>query len=196
MTARAGGEAAGPVPQWPPSPRVPPEPPLTPPEPAEVPDEVDGIVTAWQRELPGLDVAPLHVLSRISRIARRLDRARRGAFAAHGLEPWEFDVLAALRRAGKPYERTPSELVAETLSTSGTMTNRLVRLEGRGLITRNRDPNDRRSARVRLTPAGRSAAEATITTLAGHERDLLASLSAAQRDDLAALLRTLLVALG
>src|SRR5215468_6122056 len=63
---------------------------------AEVRDEVDELVAAWQAERPGLDVQPLQVLSRVSRLARHLDRARRSAFAGHGLEPWEFDVLAAL----------------------------------------------------------------------------------------------------
>ena len=77
------------------------------PEPAEPPDEVDRIVAAWRRERPDLDVAPLEVLSRVSRLARHLDLARGAAFAAHGLERWEFDVLAALRRAGAPYELSP-----------------------------------------------------------------------------------------
>src|SRR5690554_2172084 len=70
----------------------------------EVTDEVDRLVAAWQKERPDLDVEPLHVFSRVSRLARHLDRARRAAFAEHDLEPWEFDVLTALRRAGPPYE--------------------------------------------------------------------------------------------
>ncbi len=68
--------------------------------PAE--DEVDRLVAAWRQERPDLDVTPLQVLSRVSRLSRHLERARRAAFAEHGLEPWEFDVLTALRRAGKP----------------------------------------------------------------------------------------------
>ena len=66
-------------------------------------DEVDEIVARWQAERPDMDVSPLQVLSRVSRLARHLDRARRAAFAAHGLETWEFDVLSALRRQGPPY---------------------------------------------------------------------------------------------
>ena len=66
-------------------------------------DEVDRLVEAWHKERPDLDVRPLQVLSRVSRLARHLDRARRAAFVAHDLEGWEFDVLTALRRAGKPY---------------------------------------------------------------------------------------------
>ncbi|GAA3499213.1 hypothetical protein GCM10019016_063170 [Streptomyces prasinosporus] len=70
-------------------------------------DEVDRLVAAWRRERPDLDVEPLEVLSRVSRLARHLDRARRLAFTEHGLESWEFDVLTALRRAGHPRTSSP-----------------------------------------------------------------------------------------
>lgn len=156
-------------------------------------DEVDRIVEAWQRELPGLDTSPLHVMSRLSRLNRHLDLARRSAFAANDLEPWEFDVLAALRRKGAPYEDSPSALVAETLSTSGTMTNRLTRLEARGYVTRHRAETDRRSSIVRLTDAGKQAAEATLTTLLDHERDLLAGMDANDQQQLTRLLRRMLL---
>ena len=86
-------------------------------------DEVDRIVSAWKRERPDLDVAPLEILSRITRVARQLDSARRNAFSHHGLETWGFDVLAALRRAGKPYQLTPGQLMHETLVSSGTITH-------------------------------------------------------------------------
>ena len=119
-------------------------------------DEVDRITAAWQRERPDLDVSPLQVLSRVSRLARHLDLARRQAFAAHDLETWEFDVLAALRRAGAPYSLSPGQLGTETLVTSGTMTNRIDRLEDRGLVRREPDPSDRRGVRVVLTDEGRS----------------------------------------
>src|SRR5689334_10563102 len=66
-------------------------------------DEVDRLVAAWQSERPDLDVTPLQVLSRVSRLARHLERARQRVFSAHDLEAWEFDVLTALRRAGEPY---------------------------------------------------------------------------------------------
>src|ERR1700689_4874504 len=91
-------------------------------------DEVDDLVAAWRQQRPDLDVAPLQVLSRVSRLARHLDIARRGAFSAHALEPWEFDVLSALRRAGPPFQLTPGALLRATLVTSGTMTNRIDRL--------------------------------------------------------------------
>lgn len=158
---------------------------------APLPDEVDRIADAWQRERPDLDVAPLQVLSRVTRLARHLDLARRQAFAEHGLETWEFDVLAALRRAGAPYSLSAGTVGAETLVTSGTMTNRIDRLEGRGLVRREADPADRRGVRVVLTPAGRTVVDDAMSDLLAREHALLAVLAPAQRRDLAGLLRTL-----
>ena len=85
-------------------------------------DEVDRIVAAWGRQRDDLDFAPLQVLSRVDRLARHLDRARRAAFDASGMEPWEFDVLSALRRAGDPFELSPKTLLQQTMVSSGTMT--------------------------------------------------------------------------
>ena len=158
---------------------------------AEPADEVDRLVAAWARERPDLDVSPLTVLSRIGRIARQLDLARRASFAGHQLEQWEFDVLAALRRAGQPYELTPSELLRQTLVTSGTMTNRVDRLVERGSVERGPDPRDRRGVLVRLTESGRERVDAGFEALLESERALLAGLSPRRRADLAALLREL-----
>ena len=155
-------------------------------------DDVDRIVSAWRRERPDLDVSPLEVLSRVSRLARRLDRARGAAFAEHGLDGWEFDVLSALRRAGTPYELSPGQLVTETLVTSGTMTNRVDRLVTRGYVEREPDPTDRRGVIVRLTPTGMEVVDAALSDLLAHEHELLAELGAVERNDLAALLRGLL----
>jgi len=157
-----------------------------------VSDEVDGLLAAWRRERPELDVAPLAVLSRVSRLARHLDRARRAAFAEHGLEVFEFDVLAALRRAGPPYELSPGQLLHQTLVGSGTMSNRLDRLESRGLVRRHPDPDDGRGVRVRLTPVGRARVDAAVTDLLARERVLLGALPDADRERLAALLRAVL----
>lgn len=156
-------------------------------------DEVDRLVAAWRRERPDLDTEPLQVLSRIGRLARHLDRARRAAFARHDLEAWEFDVLTALRRAGGPYELSPGALLRATLVTSGTMTNRIDRLEAAALVRRHPDPADRRGVLVRLTERGRARVDAAMADLLDQERRLLGGLSADQRADLAALLRTLLV---
>ena len=156
-------------------------------------DEVDRLVAAWRTERPDLDTEPLHVLSRVSRLARHLDRARRAVFTAHDIESWEFDVLTALRRAGPPYELSPGRLLRATLVTSGTMTNRIDRLESAGLVHRNPDPQDKRGVLVRLTQAGRTRVDATFADLVDRERGLLGSLSADDRRTLAGLLRSLLV---
>jgi DNA-binding MarR family transcriptional regulator len=158
-------------------------------------DEVDDLVAAWRTERPDLDVTPLQVLSRVSRLARHLDLARRAAFAAHGLETWEFDVLSALRRTGPPYQLTPGALLRATLVTSGTMTNRVDRLAAAGLVHREPDPQDRRGVLVTLTPAGRARVDAALADLVKHEQKLLNGLSATDRTTLAGLLRVLLAPL-
>jgi DNA-binding MarR family transcriptional regulator len=154
-------------------------------------DEVDVLVDAWHRERPDLDVGPLEVLSRVSRLARHLDLARREAFETHDLEPWEFDVLAALRREGAPYTLSPGRLLQVTLVTSGTMTNRIDRLEAKGLVARVPDPNDGRGVQVVLTADGRTRVDDALTDLLAHEREILSALPPGDRDELADLLRRL-----
>ena len=155
-------------------------------------DEVDELVEAWARERTDLDLAPVEIFSRISRLGRHLDLARRQAFTDHGIESWEFDVLAALRRAGAPYELSPGRLLRETLVTSGTMTNRVDRLAARGFVERSPDPDDRRGVIVRLTAEGKTAVDGAFEALLEAERGFLADLPARERQRLAALLRTLL----
>jgi DNA-binding MarR family transcriptional regulator len=159
----------------------------------DVRDEVDRLVEAWARERPDLDLAPIEVLSRVSRLGHHLDVARRSAFADHGIEPWEFDVLAALRRAGRPYQLSPGRLLRETLVTSGTMTNRVDRLTARGLVERLPDPRDRRGVLVRLTPEGRRTVDGALSGLLERERALLGTIGADDRRRLASLLRELLL---
>jgi DNA-binding MarR family transcriptional regulator len=158
-------------------------------------DEVDELVEAWTRERADLDLAPVEVFSRISRLARLLDRVRREAFSAHHVENWEFDVLAALRRAGTPYQLTPGALLRQTMVTSGTMTNRVDRLALRRLVERFPDPSDRRGVLVRLTPTGKHAVDGAFESLLASERDLLGDLPAADRARLAELLKQLMVPL-
>ena len=136
-------------------------------------DEVDRLVEAWNTERPDLDVSPLQVLSRVSRLARHLDRARRAVFADHDLESWEFDVLTALRRAGSPYQLSPGRLLRATLVTSGTMTNRIDRLAAAGLVERHPDPQDKRGVQVRLTDAGRRRVDAAFADLLEREQAIL-----------------------
>lgn len=155
-------------------------------------DEVDRLVAAWTRERPDLDPSPLHVLSRIGRLARLLDRARASAFAGRDLQLWEFDVLSALRRSGPPFEMAAGALVKDTLVTSGTMTNRIDRLAARGLVERVADPKDRRGVLVRLTTAGRARVDDALADLLQGEEPLLEPLTPRQQGTLADLLRLLL----
>ena len=155
-------------------------------------DEVDELSDAWASQRPDLDLDAVAVFSRISRLAKRLDLARREAFTAHGIESWEFDVLAALRRTGEPYELSPGRLLKETLVTSGTMTNRVDRLTARGLVERHPDPDDRRGVIVRLTAEGLRTVDGAFEALLAAEAQLLTTLSARDQKKLADLLRTLL----
>jgi DNA-binding MarR family transcriptional regulator len=156
-------------------------------------DEVDDLSEAWAHERPDLDLGPVEIFSRLSRLSRHLDLARRDAFSGSGIESWEFDVLAALRRAGDPYELSPGRLLRETLVTSGTMTNRVDRLAARGLVERLPDPADRRGVLVRLTPDGKATVDSAFEALLAAEREFLAGLSDDQQSQLTDLLRRLLV---
>lgn len=155
-------------------------------------DEVDALVAAWRRERPDLDIAPLEVLSRITRVSRQLDIARRAAFAEHGLEIWGFDVLAALRRAGKPYQLTPGQLIHENLVTSGTITNRLDRLESEGLLVRHPDPSDGRGIRVEITAKGIQVIDAALESLLLREREFMKKLGGNDQQTLAHFLSAIL----
>ena len=155
-------------------------------------DEVDDIVAAWQRERPDLDVEPLQVLSRVDRLAGMLAARRVAVFARHDLRRHEFDVLAALRREGPPFELTAGELALRTHVTSGTMTSRLDGLTERGLVTRGADREDGRLVRVALTPAGRRILDAAFEELVDAERELLTPLGADAQAALAGTLRDLL----
>jgi DNA-binding MarR family transcriptional regulator len=149
-------------------------------------DEVDRLIAAWKSERPELDLAPLAILSRITRISRQLDIARHDAFAE--LDTWGFDVLAALRRAGSPYQLSPGQLMQETMVASGTITNRLDRLEELKLITRGPDPDDGRGSLAKLTNAGMKAVDKALDDLLERERVLLAGLTKDERTQLADLL--------
>jgi len=154
-------------------------------------DEVDRIVEAWTTQRPDLDFSPLGVLSRVDRLSRHLDRARRDAFKRSELEPWEWDVLSALRRAGEPFQLSPKQLLQQTLVSSGTMTNRIDRLVERGLVERQGDPNDGRGILVQMTNAGLNTVDAAITRLVDAEADLLGGLSSTEQARLTVLLRKL-----
>ena len=154
-------------------------------------DEVDRLIAAWQKARPDLDFSPLSVLSRITRISKHLDIARRNAFA--DLETWGFDVLAALRRVGAPYQLSPGQLIQETMVTSGTMTNRLDRLEELGLINRTPDPADGRAIVVTLTKSGMKAVDAAMEELLNREREFLTMLNKSELSELSSLLREIAI---
>lgn len=154
-------------------------------------DDVDRIVAAWQAERPDLDSSPLQVLSRVTRISKHLDRLRRAVFSVHGIDVWEFDMLSTLRRAGKPYQLTPTELMAQTLVTSGAMTNRINRLVARGLVSRQADPEDGRRVVVVLAEAGRKLVDRAFKDLLLAEQRALEPLNPSERAELGGLLRSL-----
>lgn len=152
-------------------------------------DDVDGIIAEWVVVRPDADVAPFAVLSRVTRLARRLERVRARAFADAGIESWQWDVLAVLRRAAEPL--TPTELIAQTRVTSGTMTNRIDNLVASGLVERVPHASDRRSHRIRLTGDGLDRVDGALDALLEAEHRILAGMSHDDRARLARLLRRL-----
>ncbi len=152
-------------------------------------DEVDALVADWRRERPDLQVDSMQVWSRIHRVAALFETGRRRVFRECELEGWEFDVLAALRKAGAEVGLSPGELMRDTHVTSGTMTNRIERLRQREFITREADPRDRRAAVILLTDAGRHRVDRAIASLLAWEQELLTDFSPDERTDLAGLLR-------
>lgn len=155
------------------------------------PDEVDQILSEWGAVRPDLDLAPLAVFSRITRISKHLNRARAQAFERTGLASWEFDVLAALRRGGHPFRQSPKRLVQQTMVSSGTMTNRIDRMVERELVRRLTDPNDGRGVLVEMTTQGQTLVDTAMTRLSDAEDLLLGGVPRAERDRLATLLRRL-----
>ncbi len=159
------------------------------------PDAVDRIVGQWRIVRPDLDVSPLEVIGRISRLSRVIDRRLAENFSRFGLENWMYDMLATLRRSGEPYELSAGELVRQSMVTTGAITNRIDRLEERGLVERT-TTDDRRKVIVRLTPDGLGLVEDVAIAHVATERELLAALTTRQQKELARWLRTLSLALG
>jgi DNA-binding MarR family transcriptional regulator len=159
-------------------------------------DGVDAILDQWSRERPELDTSPMGVFGRMTRLARLQRTASEARLSGAGINSAEFDVLATLRRSGEPYALTPSQLADAVMVTSGGMTGRVDRLVRAGLVAREQDPRDRRSVRVRLTDEGRAVVDRAVVEHLAAEEDLLAPLSARERERLTALLRKLLSARG
>lgn len=154
-------------------------------------DAVDRIVREWNTVRPDLDVSPIEIVGRISRLSRLIDRELAINFAEHGIEDWMYDVLATLRRIGEPHELTPGELVRQTMVTTGAITNRIDRLEQRGLVERVSSATDRRSINIHLTPDGLALVEHVVASHLAAEQRIIGSLSQRQRSALATALREL-----
>ena len=155
-------------------------------------DHVDRILAQWNRERPDLDVEPMGLLGRLARVRAHLAREIEKALAGHGLNSASFDVLATLRRSGPPYRLSPGDLIATTMVSSGTMTNRLDQLEKAGLIERSHNPDDRRSVIIALTPKGFALVDETVTAHVANQHRLIEGLSHEDCAELDGLLRKFL----
>ncbi|MGD9529694.1 MAG: MarR family winged helix-turn-helix transcriptional regulator [Pseudonocardia sp.] len=158
-------------------------------------DAVDRILGQWAAVRPDVDVSPLAVIGRVSRLSRLVDKVLAVNFARFGLENWMYDVLATLRRSGEPYALTAGELVRQSMVTTGAITHRVDRLAERGLVEREQG-TDRRTVVVRLTPAGVALVDEVIGAHTRTEHEILARLDDTQRAALADLLRIPLLTLG
>ncbi|WP_251439260.1 MarR family transcriptional regulator [Microbacterium sp. USTB-Y] len=154
----------------------------------DIDDQVARIQQAWRRERPDLDVTPIGTIGRLHRLALALTEELVAVYRAHGLSEGDFDVLAALRRTGDPFEASPSDLAASTMVTSGGMSKRLDRLEGAGLVTRRVGSGDARGRVVALTEAGRRLIDDAFADHVANEQRLLAMVPAAERRALEATL--------
>jgi DNA-binding MarR family transcriptional regulator len=155
-------------------------------------DAVDVILAQWKRERPDLDVSPMGIIGRMGRLSKHLERAIQNTFAEFGLSIAEFDVLAALRRSGSPYQLSPTELFNTLMVSSGTMTHRIDCLEKSELVRRRPDPKDRRGILIELTNEGLSLIEAAVEAHVVNEHSVLRVLEESERKTLTRLLRKLL----
>jgi DNA-binding MarR family transcriptional regulator len=159
-------------------------------------DRADVAIEQWARERPDLPSLPMAVLGRLSDAAERVMRDHMNPlFADAGLQPGEFDVLATLRRSGKPYMLSPTQLYEALMISSGGMTARLDRLERAGFIERQPDPGDRRGKLIALTAAGKRVIDETLSRHVANEQRILASLTQAEQERLNTLLKKLIAAL-
>ena len=159
-------------------------------------DRVDLVLAQWHAERPDLDVSPMAVIGRLSIASRLIDAELAKTFAAHGLDAASFDVLATLRRAGAPYELTPTQLMRSAMITSGAITQRLDRLETRGLIARTPNARDGRGVLATLTTAGRATIDRALPDHLQTEHRLLADLTPQQRNELERALHQLIEAIS
>jgi DNA-binding MarR family transcriptional regulator len=162
----------------------------------EVGDNLDRIVAQWAEEKPELDTRSMATVGRLLRTSRIVEREVERELARFGLNQSEFNVLAALRRSGQPYQLSPAELSSMLLLSSGGLTKRVDRLHRAGFVMRAPDPEDGRGLLVGLTTVGNEILEVSLDAHIKNEERALAALDLDQRDALDKLLRTLLVAYG
>ncbi|MCE7010214.1 MarR family transcriptional regulator [Kibdelosporangium philippinense] len=153
---------------------------------------VDAVIAQWRAERPDLDSSPIAVVGRVMRLSRFWDAEIKSFLAGHGLEPGEFDVLSTLRRIGQPHELTASAFMKTSLVTSGAITNRIDRMQAKGLVTRTRDEADRRSVRIRLTATGLAVIDGVLPLHLANEKRLIENLSGPDQRALVSLLSQLL----
>lgn len=156
-------------------------------------DPVDKILAQWQRERPDLDVSPMGIIGRVTRLAKHLEQAIQETFSEFGLTVGEFDVLASLRRSGHPYQLSPTELFNTLMVSSGTMTHRIDRLEQAELVQRIPDLSDRRGVQIKLTGKGFNVIERAVEAHVVNEHHVLSVLEASEREVFTQLLRKFLV---
>lgn len=159
-------------------------------------DPVDDLVDQWARERPDLSFEDMATIGRFGRVAALATASIEAVFAAHDLSVADFDVLAALRRAGPPFTLRTGAITRQLMLSPAGMTGRVDRLEDRGLVAREHDPDDRRGWLVRLTDAGRARVDAAVEDHVANEARILDGLSPSQRRGLDAALRALLAHLG
>jgi len=144
-------------------------------------DAIDRLVDQWAREKPEMDTEPMAIMGRLMRIAKYMEGQVADLHKQYDLKLGEFDVLATLRRSGESYRLTPSELIDSMMLTSGAMTNRLDKLETKGLIAREHSKEDRRSVTVQLTPDGFTLIDSIIHEHLDVQHRLVKSLTASQK---------------
>ncbi len=149
---------------------------------------IEAILAQWRRERPDIDPAPMAVCADLWRASDRLRLGVQANLAAHDLDLAGFDVLLTLRRQGRGKALSPSALSKEMMLSTSAMTNRLDRLEKRGLITRSLDPDDRRGIRIALSDDGFALADGLVVSHVASEERLIAALTAAERKQLRNLL--------
>ncbi len=152
-------------------------------------DAIDAILEQWSEERPELDTASLGVVIRVMSLYRAFVRQATDALRPLDLELFEYDVLAALRRQGRPYSLPATRLARAIGLSSGATTNRVDGLAERGLVRRENDKSDRRGVIVALTSRGRRAIDDAIQLRLDAADEGLRSISTKERKQLAALLR-------